>query len=258
MPADDEFEIRAKLDFLDVPVLTGLPQMVVYRDPARAPGSAKTVAATGQRYDTFNAAALLQPGVDSIPWYGKMKMVPLAERVPYADFFRAFDFLRWDVGIGGWQIGPGQKVFQERKTGARFAVGICYESVYPGFMANFVRQGAEFLAIITIDSWWDHMSGAYQHERFAIFRAVENRRWLARCAVGGISCYIDPYGRVWDATGLFTTAALSRTIGRSAELTFYTRHGDAFAAGCAWAGAAFVIAALGRAFLDRTRKHQEN
>ena len=249
-------DIRARIAAMDIAVLTGLPHMVIYRDPAEAPPSAKRLRGTGQRYDTFNAAALLDPGSDSLPWYGKMKFVPFAERIPYADMFSAFDFLRWDVGIGGWQIGPGQVIFREAKTGARFCAAICYESAFPGFIADFVRKGAEFISIITIDSWWDNMSGAYQHERFAVLRAVENRRWVAQCAVGGISCYVDPFGRVYDATRLFTTAALSRTIGRSGELTFYSEHGDAFAQGCLWAAAAFLFAALGRAFLERIRKQQ--
>ena len=81
------------------------------------------------------------------------------------------------AGIGGWQIGPRQTIFTERRTGTRFCALICYESVYPGFVASFVRSGAEFISIITIDSWWAKMSGAYQHHQFAIFRAVENRRW---------------------------------------------------------------------------------
>ena len=87
-------EIRAQVAGLNVSLLTGLPQMVEYPDPAKAPAGAKRLRGTNERYDSFNAAAFIQPGVDSIPWYGKMKMVPLAERIPYADVFQAFDFLR--------------------------------------------------------------------------------------------------------------------------------------------------------------------
>ncbi len=249
-----EMKERAKAD--SVAVLFGLPQMVVYGDSASTPKTARTDPMTGQHYDIFNAAAFIQPGVDLVPWYGKMKLVPIAERVPYADLFSALDFLRWGVGIGGWQIGPGHVIFEDEATGARFSTAICYESVYPDFVAESVLRGAEFLTIITVDSWWDHMSGAYQHERFAVFRAVENRRWVARCALGGISCYIDPYGRYYDATGLMTQAALSRTIGRSSALTFYTRTGDLVGIACIWMAGAFFVSAVGRAFYVRTRKQQ--
>ncbi len=239
--------ILGELTALRTPVLTGLQHAVFYRDSLAAPRSAKRSRLTGERYDVYNAAALLEPGDTAVAWYGKMKMVPLAERVPYADAFAFLDFLRWDVGLGGWQIGPGQVLFRERTTGTAFSTVICYESTYPGFVASFVRGGAEFLGIITIDSWWAKMSGAYQHHQFALFRAVENRRWIARCAAGGISSYIDPYGRVYDATELFTRRDLSRTIGRSSELTVYTRFGDWLGqASLAGSGIVLLLAAVRR------------
>jgi len=239
--------VRRRIDELGVPVLFGLPHAVYYDDTTKAPPSAKRVEATGERYDAFNATAFIQPGVEEIPWYGKMKMVPIAERVPYADMFYFMDFLRWGVGIGGWQIGRDTVLFQEKKTGTKFCSLICYESVYPEFVAEFVKRGAEFIAIVTIDSWWDRMSGAYQHHQYAIFRAVENRRWVARCAVGGFSSYIDPYGRVYDKTELFTQATLSRTIlriDRGMANTYYTRHGDWVGRWSALVSVGLIVAAM--------------
>jgi len=248
--------VRERVSKSNVAVLTGMPYFHFYKDSSSAPPSAKRRRLTGERYDAFNAAVLIQPGEEGLPWYGKMKMVPLAERVPYADVFAFMDFLQWGVGIGGWQIGPKQTIFTEDRTGTKFCALICYESVYPGFVASFVRLGAEFIAIITIDSWWDRMSGAFQHERFAVFRAVENRRWLARCAVGGISCYIDPYGRLYDETELFTTRTLNRTIGRSSALTYYTEHGDWLGQVCLWMAGLFLAGVAGQTFKNRIRAQQ--
>lgn len=238
--------VREKIFKIGVPVLFGLPHAVYYDDTTLAPPSAKRIQSTGERYDAFNATAFIQPGVNEIPWYGKMKFVPIAERVPYADAFYVFDFLRWGVGIGGWQLGRDSVIFQEKKTGARFSSMICYESVYPEFVASFVKRGAEFIAIVTIDSWWDHMSGAYQHHQYAIFRAIENRRWIARCAVGGFSSYIDPSGNVYDKTDLFTQAVLSRSIEGRTELTFFTEHGEWVGKLCAIASGLFVLFTLSR------------
>ncbi len=245
--------IKEHLAAWNTSLLTGLPHKVIYPDSLRAPKSARKEKFSSTRYDWYNAAAFIQP--DSVPpaWYGKMKMVPFAERIPYADMFQALDFLRWDVGIGGWQIGPDTTVFEHARSGARFSTIICYESTYPGFIAEFVRRGAEFLTLITIDSWWDHMSGAYQHQQIAVLRAVENRRWIARCAVGGISCTIDPYGRAHGATELFTQRLLSSRIARNTELTFYTRHGDLLGELCLWLSVVVLGAGLGQAFLSRKR-----
>jgi apolipoprotein N-acyltransferase len=248
--------IRQRLERLGVSVVTGFPHQEVYADSGAAPPSAKRSRVTGMRYDDFNAAAFLRPGEDEIPWYGKMKMVPLAERIPYADAFYWLDVLRWGVGIGGWQIGRDSTIFQDPATGARFCTMICYESVYPAFVASFVRQGAEFITIITIDSWWGRMSGAFQHHRFAVFRAIENRHWIARCAVGGISGYIDPYGRYYDTTELFTRTSMSRAIARSDERSMYTTHGDWLPQVCVCMAGMLVAASFGQTFRQRIRKLQ--
>lgn len=256
-PANTSFlaAIRDRVRGWNAGLLTGLPHKVVYASGEDAPASARTEKSTGVRYDWFNAAAYITAD-DSVPrWYGKMKMVPFAERVPYADMFHFVDFLRWDVGIGGWQIGPDTTVFLDPSSGARFSTLICYESTYPGFVAAFVRAGAEFLTLITIDSWWDRMSGAYQHQQIAILRAVENRRWIARCAVGGISGYIDPWGRVHEATELFTQRLLSMPVGRRAAFTMYTAHGDWLGEACLWLAVVLAAAAAGRAFHVRKRTH---
>ena len=98
------------------------------------------------------------------------------------------------------------------------------------------------------------MSGAYQHQQMAIFRAIENRRWVARCAVGGISCFIDPSGRVYDATELFTERTLSRRIERRTEQSFYTQHGDWLGDISLWVGMILVVAGMGQAYLTKNRK----
>ena len=246
--------VRAELDTLHLSVLTGIDHAVIYQDPSKAPPSAHRSPATGQAFDTYNAAAFIEPETEETPWYGKMKMVPIAERIPYADMFAFLDFMRWGVGIGGWQIGPDTTVFTDRVTGVRFSSIICYESTYPGFVASFVRKGASFIALITIDSWWGRMSGAFQHRQIAVFRAVENRRWIARCAVGGISCSIDPYGRSYDDTELFTQRVLSRTIGTDDRLTFYTRYGDWLGESALLVALLFAAAVAGQTFTERRNR----
>jgi apolipoprotein N-acyltransferase len=254
VPNDRQVMLQTWIDSLGIPLLSGLPHAVVYPDPTLAPPSAKRNPRTGMRYDSYNAAGFFQPGLRDATWYGKMKMVPFAERVPYADLFHFVGFLQWGVGIGGWQIGPDTTVFADRRTGARFSAIICYESTYPGFVTEFVKRGAQMLGIITVDSWWGTMSGAYQHHRFAVFRAIENRRWIARCALGGISCFIDPYGRTHEQTGLLERALVCGTVELRDDLTFYTRHGDWLGEACLWLGLAFVAGAIGRMYLNKNRE----
>ena len=103
---------------------------------------------------------------------------------------------------------------------------------------------AQFLTVVTNDSWWGNTSGAYQHERYAVLRAVENRRWVVQCANGGISCFVDPSGRVRSSTELYTERAFIGAVRPRTDVTFYAEHGDWFAAACLVCSGLAVAGAL--------------
>jgi apolipoprotein N-acyltransferase len=226
--------LRASLDSIQVPVLTGLPSTVFY-DSASAPITASRDPVHNRYYDDFNSTALLIPGRGVGPIYKKIVLVPFAERIPYAESFKfLIEPLKWNVGIGMWGKGQDTVVYSlplVNGSAPKFASMICYESVYPNFVREFVKRGAQFLVILTNDSWWGNTSGAYQHAGYGSFRAVENRRWIIRAANGGISGLIDPTGTYHQKTSLYTTATFHGTINLTSELTFYTKHGDVFALG---------------------------
>jgi apolipoprotein N-acyltransferase len=127
------------------------------------------------------------------------------------------------VGISSFQIGWDTTIFK-LKNKYRFNTAICYETMYPEFFAAFMEKGADFSVIITNDGWWGKLFGTYQHNQFAILRAVENRRWIARCANTGISCTIDPYGNMYDQTPINEQRIISDYVGINSGVTFYSRH----------------------------------
>jgi apolipoprotein N-acyltransferase len=65
-----------------------------------------------------------------------------------------------------------------------------------------------------------------------VFRSVENHLAFARSANTGISGFIDPFGRIVEATPIFTEQAIKATMQVWRPRTFYSRHGDVFAYGC--------------------------
>jgi apolipoprotein N-acyltransferase len=77
---------------------------------------------------------------------------------------------------------------------------ICYESIYSDYITDYIRKGANLLTIMTNDGWWDNTPGYRQHMNYARLRAIETRRWIARSANTGISCFIDPAGNVYPTT----------------------------------------------------------
>jgi apolipoprotein N-acyltransferase len=82
------------------------------------------------------------------------------------------------------------------------------------------------LAVITNDAWWGDTPGYRQHLSYASLRAIETRRWIARCGNTGISAIIDPSGRVVSQSSWWEPETLSGKVGLSERQTFFVSHGD--------------------------------
>ncbi|NLA49015.1 MAG: apolipoprotein N-acyltransferase, partial [Bacteroidales bacterium] len=128
--------------------------------------------------------------------------------------------------IWGYGTQNARTSFIHSATGNRIAPVICYESVFGDFVAGFVREGAEVLAIITNDGWWKNTKGYYQHLEYSSLRAIETRRPVLRCANTGISCITDIRGKRLQETEWWTKSSLKGTIAPETKITFYVRAGD--------------------------------
>jgi apolipoprotein N-acyltransferase len=210
----------------------GIPLREYYNDPDAAPNDAR-VSKSGKKWDSFNSVILLEPGKknEEFTTHKKVKLVPFSERVPYQEIFPfAEKLVNWGVGISHWQRGKELNLFElENKTlkpRAKFEAIICFESVFSELVSEGVNGGAEFIAIVTNDGWWGNTAGPYQHEQYAVLRAIENRKWVIRCAQTGISCFIDPLGNINDEINYFTEGVKTRDIIANTEKTFYSENGD--------------------------------
>jgi len=232
--ADEWTWLRTHVDSVGVPLLAGFPHTVFYDDPETAPSSARRIRDSRLRYHDFNSAMLILPGERIPQIYHKSKLTPLSERIPYLDALPFMqDALNWGVGISNWGVGNDTTVFSLGSVRASTDIWamICYETLYPSFVAGFAERGADVFAVITNDGWFGNSSGPYQLMQYTVLRAVENRRAVARCANNGISCFIDPYGRVSKRTDLYTRTGIIADLPLISEKTFYTRHGDWFPLG---------------------------
>jgi apolipoprotein N-acyltransferase len=255
--------IKHQVDSLGIALLSGIPDITYYPEEGPFPASSKT-SADGRRYDNFNSSMLLKPGDPEVQKYAKMLLVPFAERVPFSEALSFLNAMQWNFGLGGWGIGRERTVFHMRAGKATddsgrtisFSNFICYESIYPGFVAGFVRNGAEFLTVITNDSWWGNTSGAYQHAQIAVMRAVENRRWVVQCANGGVSCFVDPWGHLLQPTEMFTRQTMVGAITPLRGLTLYSRAGDWFAQMCLLLTSFYLTAGLGQRIYSALRGKQ--
>jgi len=218
--------IKEAVEESNTPLLIGIPDLVYYNDSIKAKSDSKENKSSGQKYDTFNSSVLIQPGEEKVSHqkYAKIKLVIASERMPYQEKLGILkDFISWSVGISSFQIGWDTTIFK-LKDKYRFNTAICYETMYPEFFAAFMDKGSTFSVIITNDGWWGKLFGTYQHNQFAILRAVENRRWIARCANTGISCTIDPYGNMYNISPIDEKYIISDYIGINSGVTFYSQH----------------------------------
>lgn len=185
---------------------------------------------TNLPYHTFNSLLLLnpQPQMD-YEIYHKIRLTPFGEQIPYAQILGfAKDFLEWNVGISSWTKGEEQNLlrFKNRKKEAKIAPIICIESIYPDFVRNFIQNGGNFIAIVTNDGWYDYTFGPRQHYLIATFRAIENRRFIVRCANTGISGVISCTGTSNYEAPTYQKVGFAMDIPMLSNYTFYTLYGD--------------------------------
>ena len=233
---------KHEVDFANTPVFTGLADGY-YTDSAHA--SVTAMKAGDAYFESFNSATLFLPYVGNGPVYHKVVLVPYAERVPYAETFRfLIEPLKWGVGISSWGKGTEQYLYDlklRNGDSTSFSGMICYELIYPEYVREFVRKGAKFLVVISNDSWWGNTSGAYQLAAYTAIRAVETRRWIVRCANGGISGVIDPAGRLISGTSMYEAVTFSENIKAMETETFFVRHGDIVGKGSLYLSLLIVI-----------------
>ncbi|RZK21011.1 MAG: apolipoprotein N-acyltransferase [Pedobacter sp.] len=208
-------------------LITGIETIKIYPDKRTV--SAKYDEPTKQYWDNFNTAMQLENSAN-IQFYHKSKLVPGAEKMPFPKVFSFMDGIFSELGGSvsgwGWQEKPSVLYAQ---SGIGAAPVVCYESLWGDWIGQQVKDGAQFIAIITNDGWWGNTSGKDQHELYAKLRAIETHRDVARSANTGISCFINQRGDVTQNTKWWTRTALKGDINLNDEITFYVKSGDVIA-----------------------------
>lgn len=228
-------------------LITGIESFALY-DTAQTQ-TARFSNSSGLYFDVFNAAVLIENS-GTLQFYHKSKLVPGVEQTPFSN---SLSFLKPAFAAFGGASGSYGK--QDRpsvfysQSGIGSAPVICYESIWGEYVADYIKQDAQFIAIITNDGWWGNTSGKDQHLQYAKLRAIETRRWVARSANTGISGFINQRGDIVKRSIWWESTAIKQDINLNTDLTFYVKHGDYIArAGSAGAGvfSVFLLISLFR------------
>ncbi|MBL4540070.1 MAG: apolipoprotein N-acyltransferase [Oceanicaulis sp.] len=203
----------------------------------------------------FNSAFVFSPDGSPPARYDKIHLVMIGEYVPfrfgplrflYLWINRIVPFYSEDYE---YSLSPGEifRTFRMTDRAGKsygFATPICYENVMPYISRRFVidehgEKRCDFLLNLSNDGWFLHSAELPQHLAASVFRAVENRVGMARAVNTGISCFIEPDGRVHDPVAVGGKVVGPEVDGyRVARVTvdsrrtLYARAGDWFALLC--------------------------
>ena len=179
---------------------------------------------------SFNRAFLITPNGIIARYYDKIHLLPFAEYLPYKDSFPWP--ARFVARAGNFLPGKEHTLFNIGTT--QFGVLICWENIYPELFRQFVKNGANFMTNMTNEAWFGETAAPYQFLAMSVFRAVENRVTVVRSANTGISCFIDPHGKIIGKVRnnnkeISVEGYLTMAIPLTHRKTFYTLYGDVFA-----------------------------
>jgi apolipoprotein N-acyltransferase len=188
------------------------------------------------QHEPLNSAVMMSPSGKIVDRYDKINLVPFGEFIP--PLFGWVNRITKEIG----DFVPGERMVVFPLDGHKLGAFICYESVFPDLVRQFVRGGAEVLVNLSNDGYFGHSAAHEQHLEIVRMRAAENRRWILRATNDGITAAIDPAGRVVARMPPFVQAAALLPYDYEQNETPYTRHGDWFAWGCFASG--FLMSAV--------------
>ena len=205
-------------------------------------------------YDAYNTVFFIDKkgGFDV---YHKSKLTPGVETMPFPRYLGFLENFAIDLGgtVGSLGTDDIRKVFITRDDSLRVSAVICYESIYGEFFAEFARNGAELIFIVTNDGWWGRTPGHKQHFIYARLRAIETRRSIARAANTGISAFINQRGDILQESPYWVPIVLRQSINANDKITFYSSNGDYLARISSFVSVMLILIAVSMA-LRKSRR----
>ncbi|MCH8273510.1 MAG: hypothetical protein IH851_01825, partial [Armatimonadetes bacterium] len=139
----------------------------------------------------------------------KTRLVIFGEYVPFRDrlgFLGGFNLPAGDLQ-------PGSEVTTLEVGGIRVGSLLCFEALFEEVAREHAANGAELLAVMSLDDWYQRTGAIEMLKAAAVLRAVENRLPVVRSAPLGPSLIVDERGRI------LAEAAVGETTAVRAEVT---------------------------------------
>ncbi len=142
----------------------------------------------------YNTSLLIDNNGELTNTYYKVKLVPFSE---YSPIVGTVSFIKNLLGDFLDDLTPGQHHKTFKAAGMRIVPKICYEPLFPGFIAEAIGNDADgkVLLVQSQDGWFGKSSQPELHVAISALRAVENRVPLVHVINNGASAVILPNGR---------------------------------------------------------------
>jgi len=197
----------------------------------------------GGYWEAYNTALLIDKNLN-FETYHKSRLVPGVEKLPL-QFITKYMESWFDLGGASGNLATEKeaKIFEIEKI--KIAPTICFESIYGEYTSKFSLKGANIIGIITNDAWWHNHEKCKQENfpknnngtwhntpgyrqllAYAKLRAIENRKWIARSANTGITCFISPTGEIVKKANWGESTSIKMDVPLLEGTTFYAKHGD--------------------------------
>ena len=235
-----------------VALLTGITTIGSYPSKEAASASARYRDDVGY-YDVYNAAGYFASASAPLVIYHKSRLVPGVEKIPpiLSSVLKNID-LGGFVGSYGSQAERTVFAAPANAPALRLAPVICYESIYSDFMAEYPRNGATLLGLVTNDAWWHDSPGYRQLLSYGQLRCIETRRDLARSANTGFTGFINQRGEITRREPAWVPTASRATVHLNNEVTFYVRFGELIGRGAQLLAVLLLGFAVVRGWQNRT------
>lgn len=112
--------------------------------------------------------------------YHKRHLIPLAEKTYSKD-----DKLK-----------EGRDAVVINTDSGRIGGLVCIDSAYPHLAYKTSGYNPDYLLVVSNDSWFRDSFGVRNHLAHSVMRAVENNKYVLRCANTGITAVISPTGEI--------------------------------------------------------------
>lgn len=129
--------------------------------------------------------------------YHKQKLVPFGEYIPFENLIRGL-LPFFDLPMSSFKKGSDtQELLKVDNNESLFLLApfICYEIVYPDFVARMAKE-SDILITISNDAWFGDSLGPKQHMAIAQMRALETQRYLVRSTNTGITALVNHKGEI--------------------------------------------------------------